>query len=107
MDGSGGHHPEWGNLITKELTWYALTNKWILAQELRILLRRGNKITMEGVTETNFRAESEGTTIQRLPQLGIHSINNHKNQTLLLILIRTCWQEPDIAVSWEDLPVPD
>ena len=22
MDGSGGYHPEWGNPITKELTWY-------------------------------------------------------------------------------------
>ena len=36
MDGSGGYHPEWGNPITKELTWYVLTNKWILAQKLRI-----------------------------------------------------------------------
>jgi hypothetical protein len=30
------------------------------------LLRRGNKIPMEGVTETNFGADIEGTTIQRL-----------------------------------------
>ena len=67
--GSGGYHPEWGNPITKELTWYALTGKWILAQKLRIpktqfakhmklkkkedqsvdtsfLLRIGNKIPM-------------------------------------------------------------
>jgi hypothetical protein len=28
---------------TKEHTWYALTDKWILAKKLRILLRRGNK----------------------------------------------------------------
>jgi hypothetical protein len=35
-----------------------------------ILLRRGNKIPMEGVTETMFRAEAEGMTIQRLPHLG-------------------------------------
>jgi hypothetical protein len=34
------------------------------------LLRRGNKIPMEGVTETKFRAETEGTTIQRLPPPG-------------------------------------
>ena len=26
MDGPGGHHPEWGNPITKEHTWYALTD---------------------------------------------------------------------------------
>jgi hypothetical protein len=36
MDGSGGYDPEWGNPITKEHTWYALTDKWILAQKLRI-----------------------------------------------------------------------
>jgi hypothetical protein len=28
-----------------------------------ILLRKGNKIPMEGVTKTKFRAESEGMTI--------------------------------------------
>jgi hypothetical protein len=42
-----------------------------------VLLRRGNKITMEGVTETKFIAETEGMAIQRLPHLGIHPINNH------------------------------
>ena len=31
----GGHHPEWGNTFTKELTQYVLTDKWILAQNLR------------------------------------------------------------------------
>jgi hypothetical protein len=31
-----GHHPEWGNPITKELTWYVLIDKWTLAQKLRI-----------------------------------------------------------------------
>jgi hypothetical protein len=37
-----------------------------------ILLRRGNKIPMEGVTKCG--AETEGMTIQRLPHLGIHPI---------------------------------
>jgi hypothetical protein len=41
-----------------------------------ILLRRGNKIPMEGVTETKCGVETEGMTIQRLPYLGIHSINH-------------------------------
>jgi hypothetical protein len=62
---------------------YALTDKWILAQKLRILPRRGNQIPMEGVSETKFGAETEGVTIQRLPHLGIHPINNHQTQTLL------------------------
>jgi hypothetical protein len=42
-----------------------------------ILLRRGNKIPMEEVTETKCGAVIEGMTIQRLPHLGIHPINNH------------------------------
>ena len=33
------------------------------------LLRIGNKISMEGVTETKFDAEIKGWTIQRLPPL--------------------------------------
>ena len=39
-----------------------------------IILRRGNKIPMEGVTETECGAETEEMTIQRLPHLGIHPI---------------------------------
>jgi hypothetical protein len=34
------------------------------------LLRMGNKIPMEGVTETKYGAEHEGMTIQRLPYLS-------------------------------------
>jgi hypothetical protein len=129
MYGSGGYHPEWGNQITKDHTWYGLTDKWILAQRLRIskiqftkhmklkkeedqsvdtsvLLKKGNKITLRRVIETNCQAEAEWMTIQRLPHLGIHPIYNHQIQTLLWMPIRACWQEPDIAVSWEALPVP-
>jgi hypothetical protein len=35
-----------------------------------ILLRRGNKIPMEGFTETMFGAETERMTILKLPYLG-------------------------------------
>jgi hypothetical protein len=48
-----------------------------------ILLRRGNKIPMEGVTETKCGAETEGMTIQRLPHMGIHPTYNHQTQTLM------------------------
>jgi hypothetical protein len=41
------------------------------------LLRIGNKIPMERVTETKFGAERKGRTIQRLPHPGIHPIINH------------------------------
>jgi hypothetical protein len=54
---------------------------------------------MECVTETKCGAETEGMTIQRLSQLGIHPINNHQTQTLLQIPKRACLQEPDKAVS--------
>jgi hypothetical protein len=47
------------------------------------LLRMGNKISMEGVTETKFRAEMEGRTIQRQLHPVFHPINNHQTQTLL------------------------
>jgi hypothetical protein len=70
------------------------------------LLRRGNKIPMEGVTETKFGADSERRTIQRLPHPGIHLINNHQTQTLLHIPTRFCRKDPDIAVSCEAMPVP-
>jgi hypothetical protein len=63
-----------------------------------LLLRRGNKIPMEGVTETKFGAKTEGRTIQRLPYLGIHPINNNQTQTLLHIPTKFCWQDPDLAV---------
>jgi hypothetical protein len=61
-------------------------------------LRMGNKIPMEGVTETKFRAETEDMTIQRLLHLGIHPINNHQTQTLLQMPTRACCQETDTAV---------
>jgi hypothetical protein len=69
------------------------------------LLRVGDKIPMEGVTETKFGAEMEGRPIQRLPQPGIHPINNHQTQILLHIPTRFCWQDSDIAISCEAVPV--
>ena len=54
------------------------------------LLRMGNKIPMEGVTETKFGAEMEGWTIQRLPHLGIPPIISHQMQTLLYMPARFC-----------------
>jgi hypothetical protein len=49
-----------------------------------ILLRRGNKIPMGGVSETKCGAETEGMTIQKLSHLWmIHSLYNHQTQALL------------------------
>jgi hypothetical protein len=93
--------------VTKEHTWYALTDKWILAQKLgiskmqfakhmklkkkedqsvdtSILLRSGNKIPIEGITETKCGTETEGMTIHRLPHLGIYPIYNHHTRHFYL-----------------------
>ena len=43
------------------------------------LLRMGNKIPMEGVTETNFVAETKAWAIQRLPHPGGPSHNQPSN----------------------------
>ena len=108
MDGTWKYHPKWSNPVTKEQTWYALIDKWILAHKLRIpkiqvtdhmklkkkedqsvdtlvLLRRGNKIPMG--EDTKCGAETEGKDIQRLSHLGIYPIYSHQTQTLLWIPI--------------------
>jgi len=96
MDGTRKYHPEWGNPVTKEHAWHALTDKWILAQKFRIpkiqftehmklkkkedqsvdasdLLRMGNKILTGGNTEAKCGEETEGKAIQRLSHMGIYS----------------------------------
>jgi hypothetical protein len=52
------------------------------------LLRTGNTIPMEGVTK--YGADTEGITIQRLPHLEIHPINNYQTQTLLWMPTSAC-----------------
>jgi hypothetical protein len=54
-----------------------LKNKGDQSVDTLILLRRGNKILMEGFTETKFRAETERRPIQRPPHLVIYPINHH------------------------------
>jgi hypothetical protein len=60
------------------------------SMDTSFFLRVGNKISMEGVTETKLGAETEGRTIQRLPHPEIHPINNHQTQTLLHMPARFC-----------------
>jgi hypothetical protein len=48
------------------------------------------KEDQSGDTETKFRAETEGMSIQKLPYLGIHPINNLQTQTLLQMPTRAC-----------------
>jgi hypothetical protein len=55
-----------------------------------LLLRIGNKTPMEGVTETQFGAETKGWTIYRLPYLGIHPTISLQTQTPLHTLARFC-----------------
>ena len=44
-----------------------LKNKEDQCIDILILLRKGNKIPREGVTETKYGTETKGMTIQRLP----------------------------------------
>jgi hypothetical protein len=112
MDGSRKFHPECCNPIIKEHTWYALTDKWILAQncgipkiqftyhmklkkednsvDILVLLKRGIKIPKGGNTETKFGEETEGKVIQLLSHLGIDVIYSYQSQTLLWILTSAC-----------------
>jgi hypothetical protein len=55
------------------------TKVWILQSFLEV----GDKIPMNGVTETKCGSETEGMPIQRLPHLGIHPIFYHQIQILL------------------------
>jgi len=36
MNGTKKYHPECGNPIREKHTWYAVTDKWILALKLRL-----------------------------------------------------------------------
>jgi hypothetical protein len=58
--------------------------------DISVLLRGGNKILIEGVTEKNCGAETEEMTIQRLSHLGIHPIYNHQTQILLWMPTSAC-----------------
>ena len=83
MDRTRKYHPEGDNPVTKEHTWHALTDKWILTHKFRItiikfrdhmklkkkeeqsvdasvFLRRENKILIGGNMETKWGAETEG-----------------------------------------------
>jgi hypothetical protein len=46
-------------------------------------------------------------TIQRLPYLRIQVIKIHQSQTIFWMPTIASWQEPDKAVSWEALSVPE
>jgi hypothetical protein len=48
------------------------------------LLIRGNKIPMEGITETKFGAETERRTFQKLAHRGINPINNNQTDRTLI-----------------------
>ena len=65
-------------------------NKKDQSVDTSFLLRMGNKIPMEGVTETKLGGETEERTIQRLPHPGIHPIYNHQTQSPLHMSARFC-----------------
>jgi hypothetical protein len=82
--------PGTSGIKKKKSLFVKLKKKEDQSVDTLFLLRRGNKIPMEGVTETKFGAETEGMTIQRLPHLGIHPIYNHQSQKLLQMPTSAC-----------------
>jgi hypothetical protein len=60
------------------------------SMDTSFLLRIGNKIAMEGVTETKFGSKIKGWTIQRLPLPEFYPIISHQTQTLLHMPARFC-----------------
>jgi hypothetical protein len=50
-----------------------LKKKEAQSVDISILLKRWNKMPMEGVMDTKCGGVTEGITIHRLPHLGIHS----------------------------------
>ena len=94
------------------MVWYALTDKWILAQKFiiskiqftdhmklkkkdsqnvdaSVLLRRGKILTGRNM-EAKCGAETEEKAIQRLLHLGIHLMYSHQTWTLLWMLGSAC-----------------
>ena len=107
MGGTWKYLSEWGNTVTKEHTWYALTDKWLLVQKLRIpnilftdhmklmkkaeqsvnvsvLIRSGYKTLTGGNMKKKFWVETEGNAIHRLSYLGIRTIYSHQNQDAIV-----------------------
>ena len=64
-----------------------------------VLLRKGNKIPMEGDTETTCGAQTKGKTIQKLLYLGIYLIFSYQTQILLCMPTSACYPDPDIDDS--------
>ena len=54
----------------------------------------------------SFGAKMKEWTIQKLPHWSIHPIISHQTQTLLHMLARFCWKDPNISVSCEVMLVP-
>ena len=128
MDGSGGYHPEGGNPITKEHTWYALTDKWILAQKQNAQdpICKTHETQEEGRPKCEYFVPpyngEQNTHVRRYrdkvwswyrrkdhPETappGDNPIISHQTQTLLHMPSRFCWKDPDIAVSCEATLVP-
>jgi hypothetical protein len=103
MDGIRKYYPESGNPITKEYTWYTLTDIYRNTQDTIhrpyeaqeegrpkcgcfSALYKGNKIFTGGNMETKCGAETEGKATQRLSHLGTDPIYIHQTRTLLRML---------------------
>jgi hypothetical protein len=127
IDGSGGYHPEWGNPITKEHIWYALSDKWILAQKLRIskiqfAKHMKLKKNEDQSVDTSFLLRMGKNTHERSYRDEVQSWDGRKghqesappgdpshiqpsnSDTIAYAIF--CWKDPDIVLTCEAMPVP-
>ena len=132
MDRTRKYHPECGNPIVKEHTWYALTDKWILAQKLQItriqftdhmklkkekdqslgasvqfFLERRTTYSGEQIWRQSVEQRLKERPSRDCPTWGFIPDNSHQTLTLLWMLRNACWRSLIDAVSWEALPERD
>jgi hypothetical protein len=98
-----GHYPKSSKYprYNSQTKWSSRRQKvWMLPRWRNRILRK-IKIWRQSVEQRLKESPS------RLSLLGIHPIYSHQTQMLLWMPGSTCWQEPDMAISWEVLTEPD
>ena len=83
-----------------------LKKKEVQSMDISILLRRGSKYPWEEIQRQSVEQRLKERPPRDCPT-WVSIPYSHQTQTLLWMPTNACGQEPDIAVSWEVLPVPN
>jgi hypothetical protein len=91
-----------------QLTKYMkFTKKEEQSVDTLILLRRGKQNTHGRSYRDKVWSRDWRNDYPEIIHLGIHPIYSNQTQILLWMPRCACWQETDIAVSWDALPQLD